>query len=65
MTPEEYRARWHNRVDFCIAHTDKMSDWEVAFVDDMNTVLDRGRDLTLRQSFKLNEVYHKVQEAVG
>jgi hypothetical protein len=42
-----------------------MSDWEVAFVDDMNTVLDRGRDLTLRQSFKLNEVYHKVQEAVG
>jgi len=42
-----------------------LTDWELGFIEDMDRLLDKKIDLRIGQSFKLNEIYHKVEEATG
>lgn len=59
------RRKWAKRVAFCWEQQDLLTDWELGFIEDMDRLIDSGTDLRLGQSYKLNEIYHKVEEEIG
>ena len=59
------RRKWAKRVAFCLEQQALLTDWELGFIEDMDRLLDKKIDLRIGQSFKLNEIYHKVEEATG
>jgi len=61
---DETRNKWDERIAFLFLHSEHTDDWETEFVDSMELIRSRGRDLTLRQSFKLGKIFHKVEEKV-
>jgi hypothetical protein len=65
MVSEETRKKWNERIAFILEHGDSLTDWEAAFAQDIEKRLSDGHDLTLAQSSKLNQVFHKVEEAIG
>jgi hypothetical protein len=65
LVSEESRKRWRARVAFLLEHPEGLTDWEAAFAQDIEKQLSEGRDLTLPQSSKLNQIFHKVEEAEG
>jgi hypothetical protein len=65
LVSAETRKRWSERLAFLLDNAEELSEWEAGFVQDIERRLAEGKDLTLAQSSKLNEVYHKVEEAVG
>ncbi len=65
LVSEETRRRWRYRIDWLIEHSDPLTDWESGFVQDLELRLSSGRDLTLAQSSKLNEIFHSIEEKVG
>jgi hypothetical protein len=66
LVSDETRAKWRQRIDFIAENGDgTLSEWEEGFVQDIERRIASGKDLTLAQSAKLNEVFHKVEEAVG
>lgn len=60
ITPE-LRAKWKHRAEYCADHVSKSNEWQVGFIDSISAQLQEGRDLSLRQSFKLSEIYHEVE----
>lgn len=62
---EHTRRRWSDQVQYLLDHAEEMTDWEVEFVDSMEELLSRGADLSMKQSFKLRQIYDDVQEEVG
>ena len=56
---DEMRAKWKNQIDFLEERQNKLSDWELGFIDSVGT----GKDLTLKQSFKLGEIYRRIRDA--
>ena len=67
MVSEETRKRWQERIEFLTATDaiDRLSEWENDFVDSIQIRLSQGKDLTLNQSSKLNQIFHKVEEMIG
>lgn len=60
---DEMREKWKHRVAFCKDHLGDLDDWSIDFIDSIDMQLSAGNDLTLRQSFKLGQIYHEVEEA--
>jgi hypothetical protein len=54
-------------VAFCSRHLDRLNDWEVGFIDGINEMLDMNppRELSLKRSFKLLELYQRLQDEIG
>ena len=65
LVSEAARKKWNERVAFVLEHPKGLTDWEAAFAQDIKKQLSEGRDLTLAQSSKLNQVFHKVEETTG
>lgn len=65
MIEEERKAMWKERLAFCIKYTDRLSDWEIGFIDSIDSQFDKKGELTLKQSFKLGQIYHKLEEEIG
>ena len=65
LVSEETRAKWRRYIEFLTAHPDWMTLWEMEFAKSIAEWLAGGRDLTLNQSFKLAQVFHRVEERVG
>jgi hypothetical protein len=66
LVSEGTRKTWRKRVDFILEHgRGLLVAWEWILVHDIEQALGAGRDLSLEQSAKLNEVFHRLEEAVG
>jgi hypothetical protein len=67
LVSDETRKKWRERVDYLLEedHASRLNDWEAGFVQDMEQRLANGRDLSLAQSYRLNEIFHRIEEAVG
>ena len=63
------RQMWHDRTEFLMDHLldDRiaLTEWEMTFIQDIEKRLSEERDLTLSQSSKLNEIFHRIEEAIG
>ena len=66
LVSEETRKRWIERLDYLLETTaGELSEWEEGFVQDIEKRMESGKDLTLAQSSKLNQIFHKIEEARG
>lgn len=61
---DEMREKWKGRVSFCKKHHHALGDWALSFIDSIDVQLNAGRDLSLKQSFKLGEIYHDLEDKV-
>ena len=62
MITDATRHKWRIRTDWLIEQQDKLTDWELGFIEKMDILLDRGMDLTIGQSFKLGEIFKRIDE---
>ena len=67
LVSDETRKKWRERVDYLLEeeHASRLNDWEAGFVQDMEQRLANEKDLSLAQSYRLNEIFHRIEEAVG
>ena len=69
LVTEESRRRWKHRAAFILLAVEegraKLTEWEETFVQDIEKRMSDGKDLTLSQSSKLNQIFHKIEEAAG
>lgn len=67
LVSEETRKKWRERINWLLQDevTVKLTEWESGFVQDIEKWIADERDLTLAQSSKLNDVYHRVEERIG
>ncbi len=62
MLTDATRQKWRTRTDWLIEQQDKLTDWELGFIEKMDILLDREMDLTIRESFKLGEIFKRIDE---
>jgi hypothetical protein len=55
---DEMRTKWKKQIAFLEEHQDRLSEWELGFVDSVGN----GKDLSLKQSFKLGEIYRRIRD---
>jgi hypothetical protein len=65
MISDATRDRWRRRVDFLVEHQERLGEWESQFVDSMSIKVENDQTLTLRESRKLAEVYHRIEGILG
>jgi hypothetical protein len=66
LVSEETRKRWRSRLDYLLSTNEgELSEWEEGFVQYIEQAMAKSKDLTLAQSSKLNQIFHKVEEARG
>ena len=67
LVSEQTRAKWRERIDYLLdeEHATMLSEWEAEFAQDIEKRLSDGKDLTLAQSSKLNQIYHAIEEKIG
>jgi len=51
------------KTNWLIDQQDKLNDWEIGFIESVDGLLETGKDLTLKQSYKLGEIYKRIDEA--
>jgi hypothetical protein len=59
--PPERKEKWDKQIHFLREHSRYLNRWEAKFVDSMELLRSEGKNLRLQQSFKLNEICHKVE----
>jgi len=65
MISDAIRAKWKKRVDFLMKHQDYLSDWELEFLESVYDKVENDQELTMHQSKKLGEIYHKLESKIG
>jgi len=66
MISKNTRERWQHQVDY-LEDTGfaECSDWELSFIDSISASLDQGKELTMKQSSKLGQIFHRINGKVG
>lgn len=63
---DQTRRKWAKRIAFCLKYQDILSDWELGFLESIiNRLSDEKVDLSLKQSFKLGEIFKRVEGIIG
>ena len=57
--------KWDKEIDLITAHPECTNGWEKDFVFDIAILRDNKAFLSLHQSFKLHQIYNKVDERLG
>jgi hypothetical protein len=66
LVSDETRSKWRHRIDWLLEHADGLlTEWEEGFIQDIEKRMADGRDLSLAQSSKLNQIYHAKEEKIG
>ena len=65
MISAEQKKKWDHRIEYLKNRTEYLSDWELSFVDSIDSCRSAQEDLTFNQVHKLYEIYHKVNEEVS
>lgn len=61
MIQEETRRRWRERARFLVNRQDRLSTWELRFLGTIAGRLDRGEDISFRESRKLREIFKREE----
>jgi len=59
------RHKWKYRIEFLEERTEHLNQWEIHFIASLSKWLSEDKDLTMGQSFKLGEIFHRVVGEVG
>lgn len=59
MITDETRKKWNDKIQACMEVGNGMSCWEYGFIDSIEMQRSEGKDLSMKQSKKLNELYEK------
>jgi len=67
MLKEKIKTEWDKRIRFLemVAGPGMLNDWEWDFVAHMEAIRGYGYDLSIKQSFKLGQIFHKFEEKLG
>ncbi|MBA7543945.1 hypothetical protein ES705_36289 [subsurface metagenome] len=67
MISERKRKEWNSRIRFLelVVGPEKLNEWEWNFVTHMEAIRMNEWDLTIKQSFKLGQIFHKYEEKLG
>ena len=65
LVSEETRKKWSDRLAFIMDSGSVLNEWEGDFMDSISQKLADGKDLTLAQSSKLNQIFHKIEVGLG
>jgi len=58
----ETKQKWTRRIEYCIKNKNKLNDWEFGFIKDIwNRWCYCNMELTIRQSFKLNIIFYRLE----
>lgn len=64
MITDEMRTQWSKRRDAVYMATEagvlELNEWETQFMDNVDSLITNGRDLSMQQSIALNSIYRKV-----
>lgn len=62
MISLETKQKWTFRIEYCIKHRNKLNEWEKELI---NSLFNRwcycNMDLTIRQSFKLSDIFYTLE----
>jgi hypothetical protein len=58
---EEIRNQWKERILF-IEEFGDINEWESEFIDNISFLLSNEKDLSQKQSYKLQEIFCKTME---
>lgn len=60
---EELRVKWQSKIETIIESYNmgctELNKWEMEFLDSLERQLSEGKELTWKQSKKLNQIYEK------
>ena len=67
MISRKTREQWSSRIKYCIENQSGLTDWELGFIESLNSMRcfkdnELNMDLSLKQSYKLGEIYHRLEE---
>ncbi len=63
---KQQRRKWDRQIDFITENGDGLlNDWEAGFIDSLSIRRAAEDDLTLKQSFKLKEIFKRLEEEIG
>ena len=60
------RRKWDKYLAFINEHgPGQLNDWEVSFIQSLSEQREKEDDLSLKQSFKLKEIFKRLEEVLG
>jgi hypothetical protein len=65
MISDETRDRWKERCDFLVENMEMLNEWEQEFIDSISIKIEHDKDLSLKQSTKLAEIYKMKVDQLG
>lgn len=65
MISEKTRKAWRDQVRFLISHQEALTPWELSLLGSTASLVDRGLDLSFRQSKSLRRIYRREQGRIG
>ena len=65
MISEKTREAWRDEVRFLTSHQEALTPWELRFLGNVADLIDRGIDITFRQSKTLRRIYRREQARIG
>ena len=57
---EEMRVKWDERIRILLTREKDLTDWELGFIESLQTRRNYDKDLTFNQSSKLNEIFNMI-----
>ncbi len=57
--------KWFHRIHFLLEHDEELNEWEASWLDTVDCRLTLRGYLTIRESFKLGQIFHQVEERLG
>ncbi len=60
-----WHDKWKRQIEFLEEYGKHLNQWEIGFIASLSRWLSEDKDLTMKQSFKLGKIFHRIQEKVG
>ncbi len=65
MISEETREAWRDQVRYLISHQEALTPWELSLLGSAAALVERGLDLSFKQSKSLRRIYRREQGRIG
>lgn len=61
MISDELKNKWKSKLNHIKNHQDKLTDWELGFIDSIDNILSKNEEISFKQSSVLSRIYDKVE----
>ncbi len=63
---KQQRRKWDRQLAFINENgPGELNDWEVGFIQSLSEQREKADDLSLKQSFKLKQIFKALEEVLG